>query len=175
MQRKGITTQKLVLLALMVALNVLLGRLSIQFTPEIRVSVFGFIPIALAGMLMGPGYGALTGAAGDLLNYVLFTHAYGPLFPGYTLVALLSGAWYGLILHRKELTWWRAVLCIVPVIVVGEMFLNSIWTYILYNKTFWAKLPLRLLTNAVEAPIKIVLLMGMNKLLARFPKNYFNA
>ncbi len=175
MQKGGITTRKLVLLALMVALNVILGRLSVQFTPEIRVSVFGFIPIALARMLMGAFYGALTGAAGDVLNYVLFTHVYGPLFPGYTLVALLSGGWYGLILHGKKITWWRAALCIVPVIVVGEMFLNSIWTYILYSKTFWVKLPMRLLTNAIEAPVKVLLLLGVNRLIRRFPKNYFSA
>ena len=75
MQKKQVlSTQKLVLLALMVALNVVLGRLSVQFTPEIRLSVFGFLPIALAGMLMGPLYGGLTGAAGDILNYVLFTY-----------------------------------------------------------------------------------------------------
>ncbi len=175
MQKKTLTTRKLVLLALMVALNVVLGRTSIQFTPEIRVSVLGFLPIALAGYLMGPLYGGLVGAAGDVLNYVLFTHVYGPLFPGYTMVALLSGMWYGFVLHKKEVTWWRAVLCIVPVVLVGEMFLNSIWVYIMYSKTFWAKLPLRLLTNVVEMPIKILLLMGMNKLLERFPKNYFTA
>ncbi len=174
MQKNAISTRKLVLLALMVALNVVLGRLSIQFTPEIRMSVFGFIPIALAGCLMGPVYGALTGAAGDILNYLLFTHVYGPLFPGYTVVALLSGAWYGFVLYKKEMSWWRAALCIVPVVLVGEMFLNSIWVYIMYSKTFWAKLPLRLLTNVLETPVKVVLLMGMNRLLGRFPKNFFN-
>ncbi len=175
MQKNTLTTRKLVLLALMVALNVVLGRLSIQFTQEIRMSVFGFIPIALAGMLMGPLYGGLVGAAGDILNYLLFTHVYGPLFLGYTVVALLSGLWYGFVLHKKEIAWWRAVLCIVPVVLVGEMFLNSIWVYIMYSKTFWAKLPMRLLTNIIEMPIKIMLLMGLNKLLARFPKNFFNA
>ena len=50
--------------------------------------------------------------------------------------------------------------------------LNSVWTYMLYSKTFWAKLPLRLLTNVIECPIKIALLMGMTKLLERFPKSY---
>lgn len=172
MQKNTISTKKLVLLALMVALNVVLGRLSIQFTPEIRVSVFGFLPIALAGMLMGPVYGALTGAAGDILNFLLFTHVFGPYFPGYTITALLSGLWYGYVLHDRKVNLVRAILCIVPVIVLGEMLLNSVWVYIMYNKTFWAKLPLRLLTNVVECPIKIALVLGMNKLVERFPKSY---
>ena len=172
LRKKGISVKSLVLLGLMVALNVVLGRLSIQFTPEIRVSVFGFLPIALAGMLMGPLYGGLVGAAGDVVNYALFTHAYGAYFPGYTVTALISGLWYGFVLHGKKVNWVRAVVCILPVILLCEMGLNSVWTYMLYSKTFWVKLPLRLLTNAIEAPIKIALLMGMNGLLSRFPKSY---
>ncbi len=169
MKKNGISTQKLVLLALLVALNVVLGRFSIQLVPEVRLSVLGFLPIALAGMLMGPGYGALVGSLGDVLNYVLFTHAYGAYFPGYTLTAALSGAWYGYVLHKRYITWPKAVLAIAPVILIGEMGLNSLWVYILYSKTFWAKLPMRLLTNLAECPVKMVLLMGMNKLLARIP------
>ncbi|MGN0794528.1 MAG: folate family ECF transporter S component [Aristaeellaceae bacterium] len=170
MQKRMITTRQLVMLALMVALNVVLGRLSPQITKEIRFSVLGFIPIALSGWMMGPLYGLLTGAAGDILNYFLYNQQYGPLFPGYTLVAALSGLWYALVLYKKECSWLRAVLCIVPVIVVGEMFLNSVWTYILYPGTFWAKLPLRLLVNAIECPVKIALLMGVMQLMKRMPK-----
>lgn len=169
MKKNGISTQKMVLLALLVALNVVLGRFSIQLVPEVRLSVLGFLPIALAGLLMGPGCGALTGALGDVLNYALFTHAYGAYFPGYTLTAALSGAWYGYVLHKRDVTWPKAVFAIAPVILIGEMGLNSLWVYILYSKTFWAKLPMRLLTNLAECPVKMVLLMGMSKLLARIP------
>ena len=79
---KRIDTKRLVLLGLMVALNVVLGRFSIQLVPEVRLSILGFMPIALAAHLMGPLYGALTGAAGDIVNYILFTHVYGAYFPG---------------------------------------------------------------------------------------------
>ena len=171
MQKRTISTRHLVMLALMVALNVVLGRLSIQITQEIRISVLGFIPIALSGWMMGPLYGALAGAAGDILNYLIYNHQYGPLFPGYTVVAALSGLWYGLTLYKKECGWLRAALCIVPVIVVGEMFLNSVWTYILYPGTFWVKLPMRLLVNAIECPVKIALLMGVMQLMKRMPKD----
>lgn len=167
-----LSTRRLVFLALMVALNVVLSRLSIQLSPEIRLSVVGFLPAALAGTLLGPVYGGMVGALADILNYVLFTHAYGPYFPGYTLTALLSGLWYGYVLHDRKLTWLRAALAIVPVVVLGEMLLNSVWVYMMYAKSFWAKLPMRLLTNAIEIPVKTVLLMGMTKLMTRIPKSY---
>ena len=169
-----ITTRQLVFLALMAAMNVVLGRFSIQILPEVRVSVLGFLPMALAGVLMGPVYGALTGMVGDILNYLLFTHVFGPYFPGYTVVAALSGMWYGLTLRGcREISWKRAAWAIIPVILVGEMVLNSIWVYIMYSKTFWANLPMRLVTNVIECTIKILLLMGMGKIIARVPKQLF--
>lgn len=166
------SVRKLVFLALMVAMNVVLSRLSIQLSSEIRLSIVGFLPMAMAGMLLGPLSGGLTGALGDIVNYVLFTHVYGAYFPGYTLTALLSGLWYGWMLHNHKLTWPRAILTILPVIVLGEMGLNSVWVYMMYSKTFWAKLPLRLLTNLVELPLKVLLLVGMERLTARIPKSY---
>ena len=169
-----LSTRKLVFLALMVAMNVVLGRLSIQFTQEIRISIVGFLPIALAAYLMGPAYGAMAGALGDIVNYILFTHAFGPYFPGYTITAALSGLWYGVALYDKEVTWMRAILAILPVIVIGEIGLNSVWVYVLYSKTFWAKLPLRILTNVIEAPLKMLLLTYMTKLLNRIPQSYGN-
>lgn len=170
--RFDLSTQRLVLLGLMVALNVVLGRLNIQLTQEVRVSVLGFLPIAIAGMLMGSVFGALAGAVGDVVNYLLFTHAYGAYFPGYTLTALLSGLWYGRALYGKKLAWSSAALAIVPVILIGEIGLNSLWVYIMYYKTFWANLPMRLITNVIECPLKILLLMFMGRAMERFPKSY---
>lgn len=170
--RVYLSTEKLVFLGLMAALNVVLSRFSIQLSSEVRLSILGFLPMAMAGMLLGPAYGAAAGAIGDVLNFLLFTHVYGGYFPGYTLTAALSGMWYGLTLHGKQMTWWRAVLAILPVITLGEMGLNSVWVYMMYAKTFWVKLPLRLITNAVEFPLKTLLLMGMTRLLQRIPKSY---
>lgn len=169
-----ISTQRLVTLAMLVALSIVLGRFSIQFTPEIRLSIVGFLPIAIAGALMGPVYGALTGAMGDILNYLLFNHAAGAYFPGYTLTALLSGWWYGVNLYRhplNQLSWKRIALCVIPISIACEIGLNSLWTYLLYSKTFWAKLPLRVLTNAIECPLKMVLLLLMSRAVSRFPKS----
>lgn len=171
-KRVYLSTRKLVFLGLMAALNVVLSRFSIQLSAEVRLSILGFLPMAMAGMLLGPVYGAMTGVIGDVLNYLLFTHVYGPYFPGYSLTAALSGLWYGLLLHKKEITWLRAVAAVVPVIVLGEMLLNSVWVYMMYAKTFWVKLPMRLVTNVIEMPLKTLLLMGMARLVRRIPRSY---
>ena len=45
----------------------------------------------------------------------------------------------------------------------------------MYSKTFWAKLPMRLLTNVIECPLKILLLMGMSKIVVRVPNQLFRS
>lgn len=173
-KRVYLSTQRLVFLGLMAALNVVLSRFSVQLSSEVRLSVLGFLPMAMAGMLLGPGYGAAVGAIGDVLNFLLFTHVYGGYFPGYTLTAALSGMWYGLVLHGKPVTWKRALLAVLPVIALGEIGLNSVWVYMMYYKTFWVKLPLRIITNVIEMPVKTLLLMGTTRLISRIPKRYLS-
>ena len=59
--------QIMVTCAMLVAIQIVLVRfLSIQ-TPFQRVS-FGFLPIAMAGMLFGPGYGCAVAGISDLLG-----------------------------------------------------------------------------------------------------------
>lgn len=71
-------TKVLVMMALFVAMEVILTRfLSIQ-TPTIRIG-FGFVPIALSAILLGPWRGGLTAVLADLLGMLLFSK--GMYFP----------------------------------------------------------------------------------------------
>lgn len=159
-------------LGLFIALRVVLGMFSIQVLPQVRVSVVGFLPIAMAGMLLGPGYAALADAAGDIINFFLVTHAYGPYFPGYTVTAALSGLLYGLFLYRKEVTWKRSALCLLPVVLVLEMCLNSLWVYMTASWGYFiSNLPWRVVTNLLEYPVRVALLVWMGRLVKRLPKN----
>lgn len=172
MQRKWyrITTQQMCLMGLMIALHYVLGYFSIQVTPQLRISVLAFLPIALIGIQMGPFYAALAGAMGDIVNFLLITHVYGGYFPGYTLTAALSGLCYGLFLHQKKLDWKRAACCLAPVVFLWEMGLNSLWTYVTASWGYFiSNLPWRVVTNLIEYPIKILLLAGMGRLLSRLP------
>ncbi|MBQ8537473.1 MAG: folate family ECF transporter S component [Clostridia bacterium] len=175
MQRRWyhLTTQQMCLLGLMIALHFVLGFFSIQITPQLRISLLGFLPIALVGLRMGPFYGAVAGALGDIVNFLLLTHVYGGYFPGYTLTAALSGLCYGLFLHHKKLDWKTAALCLAPVVFLGEMGLNSLWTYVTASWGYFiANLPWRIVTNLIEYPLKIMLLVGMGRLLERIPEAY---
>ncbi len=62
--------------------------------PALRIN-FASIPLMLSGIILGPFAGFLTGAAADLINFMVKPG--GPFFPGFTLVSGLSGFLPGLI------------------------------------------------------------------------------
>lgn len=69
--------------------------------PALRIN-FAQIPIMLSGIILGPVIGFCSGAASDIINFVVKPG--GPFFPGFTLVSALSGFIPGLIFKymKKE-------------------------------------------------------------------------
>ena len=70
--------------------------------PALRIN-FAQIPIMLSGIILGPVIGFCSGAAADIINFMVKPG--GPFFPGFTLVSALSGLIPGLIFKylKKEL------------------------------------------------------------------------
>ena len=66
------STKKLVMMGLLVALTVVLTYMLSFTTAFLRVS-FGFIPVATAGMLFGPIGGLAVGTLADLIGATCFS------------------------------------------------------------------------------------------------------
>ena len=78
-----------VLIALSIALTRLMSaNLIIAGVPAVRLGV-GFVPIMIAGVVLGPYYGMGVGATADLLGFLLFPM--GVYFPPITLTSALVG------------------------------------------------------------------------------------
>lgn len=116
------TTRKLCLIGILIALQVVLSRIAaINIGNWLRIS-FGFLPIAVAGYLLGPVYGLLVGGISDLLGAALFTP---PILWGLTAASALTGLFFGLVLYRGKVGWVRAALSLLPVLVVCNFLLNT--------------------------------------------------
>ena len=102
-----ITTRKLAISALLLTADVILTRLIAFNTPVMKIGL-GFTAVALCAMIYGPWWAALVAALADLLGSLLFPT--GAYFPGFTLAAACVGLIFGLLLHRRDLRWWRPVL-----------------------------------------------------------------
>ena len=85
--------------AMLLAVSVILSFFKISITEVMEIR-FSNLPVAVAGMLFGPGVGCAVGALSDLLGYVV--RPTGPYFPGFTISSALSGVIFGLLLHKKR-------------------------------------------------------------------------
>ncbi len=93
-------TRKIVYAALFSALAVVLKIFAINPIPSVKVS-FLYIPCFLAGILLGPTHGFMTGVIGDLLGHII--KPTGPTSPFMVLRSGSMGLIMGLVFRVKYL------------------------------------------------------------------------
>ena len=145
----------LCILPLFIALEIILTRFCSINTPIVRIG-FGFLPVALVGILYGPVWAGVGYMIGDVLGYLMFPT--GPYFPGFTLTALLTGLVYGYILYKKQITWKRTLFAAAIVCCVLNLCLDTLWLQILYGQGILVMLPGRLLKVVIMVPTQTFLI-----------------
>ncbi|MDR1764730.1 MAG: folate family ECF transporter S component [Lachnospiraceae bacterium] len=160
--------KKIITVALLVCIEIILTRFCSINTTFVRFG-FGFIPVAVTGMLFGPLWAGGAAAMGDFLGAILFPT--GPYFPGFTLTAFITGAIYGLFLYGYDVKrssyghvlrgfplTLRTVIAVLLVTILCDLCLNTVWLSILYQKAYMAYLFSRVLKTIIMTPVQIILL-----------------
>jgi ECF transporter S component (folate family) len=154
LNKKSFTTQ-LVVMALLIALEIILTRfLSIE-TPTMRIG-FGFLPVAIMAILYGPWWTGAAGIVGDLVGMTLLPKA--AFFPGFTLTAFLTGVIFGLVLYKKPITWKRTLVAALAVNIICSLCLDTIWLSMMYGDSFLVLLPVRLIKVIIMIPVETILI-----------------
>ncbi len=150
---------KIILTALLVALNVLLERLVPTYKIWSQDISFGFIVVAFAASFLGTPYATAVAGVGDLIGSLLFP--FGTYFPGFT----LTNCVYGLILAEflyKNATPLKIVICVLLNKAVCSLVLNTLWISIMYRggvDAFWAVLVTRILGAVVMTVVELLILL----------------
>lgn len=152
--------------AMLIAIQIVLVRfVSIQ-TPFLRLS-FGFLPLAMAGILYGPGYSCAVAALADFLGATLFPTG-GAFWPGFTVVTACAGLIYGLFMYQKPGEVWsrqkrifRTVLCCVVVDIFVHICLNTVNLYFYMGAGALVQLPARVVKNLLMIPIESACISAM--------------
>lgn len=167
MERKS-TTTRLVIMAFLIALEIILTRFCSINTPILRIG-FGFLPVAMIGILYGPIWAAIGYAIGDILGMMIFPS--GVYFPGFTVTAVLTGFVFGIFLHNKEKITWKTVLpASLIVILVLNLCLDTLWLSIMFGDAFIALLPTRIVKCVVMLPIHLILIpLVWNRVMSKIP------
>ena len=123
--KKTFSTQNLVMMAALVAMQIILARfLGIQVSETLRIS-FESIPVILAGMWLGPIPGAIVAVLADFLGTVI--SGYGVWFPPLVLGPLMVGILSGVstkYIFRSPLAETRDIWKVIATVVVTGI-LNS--------------------------------------------------
>ena len=158
MSKKRFSVEKICELAALVSVQVVIARLISINTMGLRIG-FSFIPVMLAAYMFGPISAGLVSALADVIGALLFPN--GPFHPGFTAMAFLSGAVFGLLLDFKgqnDFKYWVKVIVAVVInsLIIG-LLVNSFWVSQLYgSKTYTGWILYRLREYAVMVPVQII-------------------
>ena len=127
------STRNLILMAALVAMQIILARfLSIQASDILRIS-FESVPIILAGMWLGPLSGAVVALIADILGTVL--SGYGIWFPPIALGPVMVGVLAGLstkYIFRSDLSStresWKVILTVIVIGIINSFVIGPFTT-----------------------------------------------
>lgn len=160
MPERKISTQQLVFMALMIALNIILSRFLSIAAWNFKIG-FAFVPIVLTALYLGKWQAGIVAAISDFLGAILFP--IGQYFPGFTLTAFLVGMAYGYFLHEKQ-TMSRIFAVVLLTELIGSLLINTFWISVLYGSPF---LPL-MATRAIQCLVMGVVEIAAIRALAAF-------
>ncbi|MGN1315237.1 MAG: folate family ECF transporter S component [Lachnospiraceae bacterium] len=158
---KTITT-----MAMLAAVAIILGMFSIDYGSYIRIG-FSSIPNGIVAYLFGPTVGGIFAGALDILKYII--KPTGPFSPQLSLVTVLAGVLYGCMYYKKRITLTRVLVAKLIVMVICNIFLNTLCLSLLYGQVFMVILPVRAVKNLVMWPIDSLIFYVALKALEKIP------
>ena len=156
--RKNNPAFRVAMLGVLAALNVIAAEiLKFPVIPKVLELNFGFVPLAVAGMLFGPVEATLVGIVGDIVGASIFS-------------AALTGLFYGLFLHAQADGKRRIIRAVTGQALVSLICfagLNTLWAFLMGYARTSQYIVTRLVVNAVAYPIYTLVLL----LIWRYRKN----
>ncbi len=156
---------KIILTAILIAMNVVLERLLLRYQVWNTDISFGFVVVCFAAAFLGAPYAVAVAGFGDLIGSLLFP--FGAYSPGFTATNCI----YALIIAEfiyKKATPLNCILGVITTKIVCSLLLNTLWISILYRggiDAFFIVLVTRILQAVLMSIIEIstLLLLFSNK------------
>ncbi|NLJ94900.1 MAG: folate family ECF transporter S component [Clostridiaceae bacterium] len=165
---KPITTKRLTMMAILVALSVIINTLRIG-----SVS-FGGFPIIYAGYFLGPINGFIVGAVADILGFIVrpSSFAFNPLF---TLTSALTGL-IPVIVTRllgeeyPKLSFVKVLIGVYVGQFITSVFLAPLFQMILFGQGFWVLVGRAAIKQALSGPLYAFLVVAISNSVSKVIK-----
>lgn len=166
---------KVILTAILIALNLVLERLVPSYKIWSQDISFGFVAVAFAAAFLGTPYAAAVAGIGDILGSLLFP--FGAYFPGFTLTNCVYGIILGEFLY-KNATVIKTIICVLLNKIVCTLIFNTLWVSIVYRggvDAFFVVFATRFTGAAISTAIELIILLSLftnkSKVRQLFEKN----
>lgn len=162
--------KRIVISALLLAASIVINRF-LSINTSILSIGFTFVPLMLAGIILGWKYSMIIAGLADLIGALLFP--FGSFFIGYTVSAVLTGLVYGLCLYRKDEFKVDKKFCIrlIIAILIVTIFinggLNTLWLLLTSKKATIAILPTRIVKQLIMIPVMFITMVSLGKALEK--------
>lgn len=143
----------LALMAVFIALKTATSSLFIPVAENLRISP-SFLFMSVAGAILGPVAGIVTGALGDIVGYMMFPT--GPFFIGYTVSAAAGVFVYAVFLYHQKITITRLILAKAVNNCIVNVLMGSLWSAMLYSKGYLFYFTNSLIKNTLLLPLEII-------------------
>ena len=170
-----LTTQRLVTIAMLIALAYVVDQFKITIIPNQLVISFGFVVNAIMGAITGPVYAFLTGALEDIITMLLSSNA-ANFIPLWTVMdAFLSGL-YGFFFYGREIStqkkkdWVYVSIAVTIITVLGSLILTPLLIQIYFKTPFVAQYIAGRWIKVFEIPLRILVIMLFLPQLQRIPE-----
>ncbi|WP_057829551.1 folate family ECF transporter S component [Liquorilactobacillus cacaonum] len=156
-----LSTRNLVLMALLVALNIVVAKFLSFGIWSVRIS-FTFVIVFFMSYWFGPLLGGIGAACADILGTLIFG-GLGGYFVGFTISAFAGAFVYGVLFYQKDITVTRIVIAVLVNIFLVDALMNTYWVAILYHANFLTIFPMRFIKELLMVPVQIILLYLASK------------
>ncbi len=163
---KKTNVRMLTQLGMLIALQFVLSKFCSISTDSLRIG-FGFVPMAVCGMLYGPFWCAVAYAIGDILGGVII---YGSVNPLITVSVVLTGLGYGFFLHRENVRFFPHVIGAAAVSLFCSMVVTTASLAFMYDASFMSQFIIRIpqgIGIAIAEPVLIPILYQLSRQLQK--------
>lgn len=163
-------TRKMLILALLMAINVAISSLFIEVGPNLRLYFTYIVNMIVAANFSLPL--VITYAiVEDFIAFFLFPS--GPFFLGYTITAVVGCVIYHIFLH-KEINLKNIIISKTLVNIFVNIGLNSLWSSMLFSKGYIYYFSKSVVKNLLMLPIEIIVFYTIYKLIKPLLNKYLN-
>ena len=163
-------TRKMLILALLMAINVAISSLFIEVGPNLRLYFTYIVNMIVAANFSLPL--VITYAiVEDFIAFFLFPS--GPFFLGYTITAVVGCVIYHIFLH-KEINLKNIIISKTLVNIFVNIGLNSLWSSMLFSKGYIYYFSKSVVKNLLMLPIEVMVFYTIYRLLKPLLNKYLN-